>query len=151
MRPSMSIWMPFTEPSSGSHSAYGKLDPIMNRQSQFMTISWLGFVPSRPIEPVTYGRSSGSAPRPFSPFAPRDPHRAVHQVAHLRGRRARLHVLGGHILEQRVQVDLLLVVRAERHRLLLADDRHYRLVVELRVVEAVQQVNRTGPRGGHAD
>ena len=55
------------------------------------------------------------------------------------------------VLVERLQVDLLLVVRAERRALLLADDREHRHVVELRVVEAVQQVH--GARAGrrHAD
>jgi hypothetical protein len=37
--------------------------------SQPSIMSALGFVPSRPIEPVTNGRSSGSAARPLSAFA----------------------------------------------------------------------------------
>ena len=49
------------------------------------------------------------------------------------------------------EVDLLLVVAAEPGPRLLADDRHHRLVVELGVVEAVEQVDRAGARGGHAD
>ena len=56
-----------------------------------------------------------------------------------------------HVLEQRLEVDLLLVVGAERHPLLLADDRDDGRVVELRVVEAVQQVDRARPGGRHAD
>ena len=50
-----------------------------------------------------------------------------------------------------MQVDLLLVVAAERRARLLADDRDHRLVVELRVVEAVQEVDRAGPAGREAD
>jgi hypothetical protein len=49
------------------------------------------------------------------------------------------------------QVDLLLVLRAQGGRLLLPHDRHHRLVVHLRVVEAVQQVDRAGPGGREAD
>jgi len=49
------------------------------------------------------------------------------------------------VLEQRVQVDLLLVVAAQRAERLLADDRHHRLMVELCVVEAVEQVDRARP------
>jgi hypothetical protein len=37
-------------------------------------------------------------------------------------------------------------VRAEGDRLLLADDRDDRLVVELAVVEAVEQMDRARPR-----
>ena len=62
----------------------------------------------------------------------------------------RLDVLGD-VLEQDLEVDLLLVVRAERHALLLADDREDGMMVELRVVEAVQQVDRAGARGRDAD
>ena len=62
-----------------------------------------------------------------------------------------LAVLVRDVLEQRLQVDLLLVVAAERHARLLADDREHRLVVELRVVEAVQEVDRAGARGREAD
>ena len=59
----------------------------------------------------------------------------------------------GDVLEERQQVDLLLVVAAERGARLLADDGDHRLVVELRVVEAVQQVDGAGAGGGdaHAD
>ena len=49
------------------------------------------------------------------------------------------------------QVDLLLVVAAEASAGLLADDRDDRLVVELGVVEAVEQVDRAGAGGRHAD
>ena len=46
---------------------------------------------------------------------------------------------------------MMLVVDAQRHALLLADERDDRLVVELLGVEPVQQVDRAGPRGRHAD
>ena len=62
-----------------------------------------------------------------------------------------MHVLVGDVLEQDRQVDLLLVVAAERGARLLADDRDHRLVVELGVVEAVEEVDRAGPGGRHAD
>ena len=81
----------------------------------------------------------------------RDADRAVDQVADLRGVASHLHVLVRHVLEQREQVDLLLVVAAERRARLLADDRDDRLVVELGVVEAVQQVDRARARGREAD
>ena len=48
-------------------------------------------------------------------------------------------------LEEAVQVDLLKPVGAERHALLLPDDRHDRLVVELGVVQTVEELNRAGP------
>jgi hypothetical protein len=83
----------------------------------------------------------------------RDAHRAVDQVPHLRRHHRHVHVVAGDVLEQRDQVDLLLVVAAERRARLLADDRHHRLVVELGVVQAVEQVDgaRAGGRQAHAD
>jgi len=45
------------------------------------------------------------------------------------------------ILEQRVEVDLLLIAAADRRSAGLADDGHDRLVIHLRVVEAVEQVD----------
>ena len=75
----------------------------------------------------------------------RDPYRSVDQMARLRRVDARLDV-GGDVLEERVEVDLLLVARSERHAALLPDDRHDRRAVELRVVEPVQEVD--GPRAG---
>jgi hypothetical protein len=56
-----------------------------------------------------------------------------------------VHVLVRDVLEERRQVDFLLVIAAERGHRLLADDCDDRLVVELRVVEPVQQVDRAGP------
>lgn len=41
----------------------------MSRVSQPSIMSAEGFVPSRPIVPVTNGRSSGTAARPFSALA----------------------------------------------------------------------------------
>ena len=77
--------------------------------------------------------------------------RAVDEMADLRRLGRHLHVLRGDVLEQRDEVDLLLVVAAQAHSGLLADDRQHRLVVELRVVEAVQQVDRARAGGGYAD
>ena len=79
----------------------------------------------------------------------RDADRAVDQVARLRGLHADLDELGD-VLEEHLQVDLLLVGGAERHAFLLADDREDGRVVELGVVEAVQQVDRTRAGGGDA-
>ena len=67
--------------------------------------------------------------------------RMVHQVARLRRVHAGLHVLG-HVLEEHLEIDLLLVLGAERRALLLADDGEDGRVVELRVVKAVQEVDR---------
>jgi hypothetical protein len=79
-----------------------------------------------------------------------DPHGPVHYMADLVRHRDRLHVLRRHVLEQAVQVDLLLIVAAERAAGLLADDGHHRLMVRLCVVEPVQQVDGAGAGGCHA-
>ncbi len=68
----------------------------------------------------------------------RDAHRPVHEVAHLTRLGRHVDVLLGDVLEERVEVDLLLIVAAEGELGLLSDDGHHGLVVELRVVEAVQ-------------
>jgi hypothetical protein len=82
-----------------------------------------------------------------------DAHRAVDQVRRLAGDHAGGHELRGDVLVEDLQVDLLLEVGAQRQPRLLADDGHDRLVVELGVVEAVEQVDRAraGRRHAHAD
>jgi hypothetical protein len=80
-----------------------------------------------------------------------DAHRAIDQMAHLLGCGAHVDVLAGHVLEQRDEIDLLLVMAAERGALLLADDRDDRSVIELGVVKAVQEMDRARPGGRHAD
>ena len=233
----MSICTPRACPGSGSHSEYGKPEPIISSVSQPCIIASLGFVPSRPIEPVTKDRSSGSTSRPLSALATpaprrtassstsaaasrapcpiriatrsprlstsaartrsaccgitrglwhrpagedgavgarrrlellllqvvRDDHagdragragdldRAVDQVRDLRGHRRHLDEVARDVLEQRDEVDLLLVAGAERHARLLAHDRDDRLVVELGVVEPVEEVDRARPGGRQAD
>ena len=85
------------------------------------------------------------------PLGHRDPQRAVDQMTHLLRRAAHVDVFASHVLEQRDQVDFLLVVAAERRPLLLTHDRDHRLMVELGVVEAVQKMDRARARGRHAD
>ncbi len=80
----------------------------------------------------------------------RDAHRAIDEMRHLLHRHRDLHELGRDVLEQRQQVDLLLVMAPERHPLLLADDGQHRRMVELGVIEPVEQVDRARPRGRHA-
>ena len=80
------------------------------------------------------------------PLIERNPDRSVDQMADLRRFRCHVHVFVCHILEQRRQVDLLLVVTAEGGARLLPDNREHRLMVELRVVKAIQEVN--GARAG---
>ena len=74
----------------------------------------------------------------------RDAHRAVDEVPNLRRVRRHVHELVRDVLEERRQVHLLLVVAAERGHRLLTDDRDDRLMIELRVVEPVQEVDRPG-------
>jgi hypothetical protein len=83
-------------------------------------------------------------------FGHGDAHRAIDQMTHLRGRRAHLDVVAGDVLEQAEQVDLLLVVAAERRPFLLADDRDHGRVIEPGVVQAVQEVDRARAGGRHA-
>ena len=80
-------------------------------------------------------------------------HCAIDQVAYLRGRRHHVHELLRDVLEEREEIDLLLIVPAECGALLLPDDRHHRLVIELRVVKSVQEMDGTGSgsREAHAD
>src|SRR5690606_40480336 len=59
--------------------------------------------------------------------------------------------LGGDVLEQRLEVDLLLVAAAHGAAGGLPDDGHDGHVVEFGVVEPVEQVDRAGPGGGGAD
>ncbi len=72
-------------------------------------------------------------------------------MAGLRRRHHRLHEVTGDVLEQRVKVDLLLIIAAECSTRLLTDDRHHRLVIELGVVEPVEKVDRARPGRRHAD
>jgi len=73
----------------------------------------------------------------------------VDQMPRLPGHHARLDEVRCDVLVQRVRVDLLLERRPQPDALLLTEDRHHRLVVELGVVEPVEQVDRAPARGGH--
>ena len=80
-----------------------------------------------------------------------DSDRAIHEMTHLLRRGRHLDVLVRDILEQGRQIDLLLIGAAERRARLLPHDRDDRLMVELGVVEAVQQMDRARPRSRQAD
>ena len=54
--------------------------PTMSSVSQPSIMSAEGLVPSRPIEPVTKGRSSGSAARPLSALATPAPSRSATSI-----------------------------------------------------------------------
>ena len=56
-----------------------------------------------------------------------------------------------HVLEQRDEIHFLLVIAAERRARLLPDDRDDRLVIHLRVVKAVEQMNRARTARRQAD
>ena len=51
--PSMSICTPRALPGLGRNSLYGKADPTMRKVSQSCIMFQLGFVPSKPSDPVT--------------------------------------------------------------------------------------------------
>ena len=82
-----------------------------------------------------------------------DPYRAIDEMPHLRRDRRHLHVLVRDILEERQEVDFLLVIAAECGALLLADDRHDGLMVGLGVVQAIQKMDGAWPerREAHSD
>ena len=73
--------------------------------------------------------------------AARNAHGAVDQVSHLRRNAGSGHEVGSHILEQGLQIDLLLVVRADGGACLLPDDGDNRHVIHLRVVQPGQQMD----------
>ncbi len=77
----------------------------------------------------------------------------VEHERELLGRGEGLDVLPAHVLEQGGQVDLLQVAAAQGGGDHLPDDRDHRLAVELRVVEAVEEVDRARALGrqAHAD
>ena len=93
------------------------------------------------------GRDDHSGHRPLRGS---DAQGAVETVVQGGGDVDLLHVRAGHVLVQAQQVDLLLLVAPHDAGEGLADDGDHGLVVELGVVEAVEEVDRTGPRRGHA-
>lgn len=79
------------------------------------------------------------------PRDPRNPNRPVHEMQDLLGDSRHVHVLARDILEEGQQIHFLLVVAPECAPRLLADDRHDWLMVELRIIEPIEQVNGAGP------
>ena len=75
---------------------------------------------------------------------------AVDQVRHLRGHGCGLDKGARHVLQKRLKINVLLVMRPHRGPRLLADQRDHRHVVAPGVVKTVEQVDRAGPRGRHA-
>ena len=73
----------------------------------------------------------------------RDADGPIDEVPHLGGHHCRMHVFRGHILEERLQIDFLLVRAAHGHPRRLPDNGHHRLVIELGVIESVEKMNRS--------
>ncbi len=81
--------------------------------------------------------------------AERDADGPVDEIGQLLGHGAHLDVFAAHVFEQADQVDFLLIGAAHRRAFGLPDDGHHRDMVELRVVETVEQVDRPGAAGRH--
>ena len=82
-------------------------------------------------------------------FGRRDADGAIDHVRRLSGCRNRL-CIRRDILKQRVQIHFLQIIAADRRRRLLSDQRDDGNVIELRVVESCQQMNRTRTGCGNA-
>ena len=80
----------------------------------------------------------------------RDAESAVDEMPDLPGGHRRLHKFRGNIFEEALQIDFLLIRTAHRQARRLSDDRYDRLMIELRVIEAIEKVNRSGTGSGHA-
>ena len=65
--------------------------------------------------------------------------------------RRHVDIVARHILEERYEIDLLLEIAAHRHPRLLPDDGHHALVVHLRIVKAIEQMDGPRPAGGKAN
>ena len=65
----MSIWTARAALVLGRNSDQGKPVPTISKVSQPVIRSELGLVPSRPMQPVTNGRSSGSTDLPSKALA----------------------------------------------------------------------------------
>ena len=92
----------------------------------------------------------GDDHRGDGPLGLGDAESPVDAVANRRRVVALLHIRGGDVLVEAEEVDLLLHVPADGADEGLADDRDHRLVVDLGVVEAVEEVDRPRPRGRQA-
>ena len=85
------------------------------------------------------------------PFDFRDANRTVYKMPDLLGSRRHVHELVRDIFEQRDEINFLLVLTTKSGAALLPDNGHDRLMVHLRVVQAVEQMNgaRPGRCGAH--
>jgi len=77
--------------------------------------------------------------------------RTVDHVVHLLRCGNRLEILGSDVLEQRVKISFLLRACPDTGERLLTDDRDERLVVELRILEPVEHMNRPRSARHQAD
>src|SRR5256885_901457 len=102
-----------------------------------------GAVPSRPMPPVVYGESSGTVAFPSSGFT-------IGAAFRLAGAEHLL-VVRRDILEQREQIDLLLVMHADEVVVGLSGECKHRRAIEFCVVEAVQQMDRARSGSCEAD
>src|SRR5579871_1197214 len=80
-----------------------------------------------------------------------DAQRAIHEMAYLNRRGGHVDILASYVLEQGNEVNLLLVMAAKGRAGLLADHRHDGLVIHLRVVKAIEQMNGARTGGSQAD
>ena len=67
------------------------------------------------------------------------------------GDRGHVDIITRHILEERDEIDFLLVIAAHRRPRLLPDDRHHALMIHFGIVKPVEQMDRARPAGGEAD
>jgi len=74
----------------------------------------------------------------------RDAYCPVDEVAHLTRHAGSRDEIPGDILEQRLQIHFLLIVCADAASRLLAHDGHDGYVIHLRVIQACEQVDRSG-------
>ena len=81
----------------------------------------------------------------------RNAKRAIDQVPHLPRRHSRLHELRCDVFEQILQIDFLLIRAPHRQPRGLTDDGYDWLMIELRVVQSIEKVDRAGARSRHAD
>jgi hypothetical protein len=87
---------------------------------------------------------------PSSPPSQRGPDGAIKGVRQLLSHVHLDEVVAGDVLEQGLQIHFLLVAPAHSAACGLPDDRHHRHMIQLRVVQAVQQMDRARPTRGHA-
>ena len=87
---------------------------------------------------------AGQDQRGHRPPGQRNARGAVDEMPYLRGCRSLRDIGAGHVLEHRDQIEFLLVLPAQRAARLLAGDGKNRLMIQQRVVQAGDQVRRTG-------